>query len=196
MKIHILGGAGSGKSFIAQKLAERYGIPVLELDDIFWNHAERNYGSRAEPETRDSALEDFVAQDKWIVEGAYYRWCAPSFQAADWIFVLTSPLWLRQVRIVRRFFRRKIGLDHGKKETFRGQMELMSWNRKFDSDNLVRAKTMLKELALPFTECSTLEEVLNYTKNSPNNAVDSTATRITPPASALRSVEEARHGQP
>lgn len=29
-----------------------------------------------------------------------------------------------------------------------------------------------------------------------NKAVDSTATRVTPPASSLRSGQEARHGQP
>jgi hypothetical protein len=33
-------------------------------------------------------------------------------------------------------------------------------------------------------------------RNKPNKAVDSTATRVTPPASSLRSGQESRHGQP
>lgn len=36
IRIHILGGAGCGKSFIAEKLKEQLGIPHYDLDDIFW----------------------------------------------------------------------------------------------------------------------------------------------------------------
>jgi len=35
-----------------------------------------------------------------------------------------------------------------------------------------------------------------YPTKTPNKAVDSTATRVTPPASSLRSGQESRHGQP
>lgn len=160
MKLHIIGGPGSGKTFIARHLAGRHGIPALDLDDIFWNHEAQDYGSRAEPGRRDAALAKFISQESWIVEGAYYRWLAPSFQAADRIIVLTPPRWLRQVRISRRFLVRKLGMDRGRKETLRNQLQLMAWNHKYDGDNLVRALTMLKESALSFSRCSTLADVL------------------------------------
>jgi adenylate kinase family enzyme len=172
MKIHIIGGPGSGKTFIAQHLAERYGIPVLDLDEIFWDHEKQDYGTRADPEKRDAALAAFIGNEKWIVEGVYYRWLGPSFQAADEIFVLTPPRWLRQARIIRRFFRRKLGLDRSKKETLRGQLDLMAWNHKYDGDNLMRTIRMLKELSLPFTRCATLAEVLDYLKKNPNQAIE------------------------
>ncbi len=168
VKLHIIGGPGSGKSFIARHLAGRYGIPVLDLDEIFWDHKERDYGARADPEKRDAELSRFVAKESWIVEGVYYRWLVPSFQRADRIFVLTPPLWIRQVRITQRFFRRKLGLDRSKQETFRGQMELMEWNRKYDKDNLVRAMTMMEELSLSPTRCSTLASVLQHLDQYPN----------------------------
>jgi len=37
---------------------------------------------------------------------------------------------------------------------------------------------------------------VNEEYKNPNKAVDSTATRVTPPASSLRSGQESRHGQP
>ncbi len=162
MRLHIIGGPGSGKSFVARHLAEHYRIPVLDLDEIFWDHKEKDYGTQADPEKRDAELSRFIKNDNWIVEGVYYRWLTPSFQKADKIFVLTPPLWIRQVRITRRFFRRKLGLDHSKKETFRGQIELMRWNQKYDEDNLLRALRMIEELSLSTTRCSTLAKVLQH----------------------------------
>ncbi|MDA3872731.1 MAG: DNA topology modulation protein FlaR [Kiritimatiellae bacterium] len=162
MKIHILGGPGSGKSYIARRLGERYGIPFLDLDGIFWDPNTMGFSSKADPEARDVALIEFIAQDSWIVEGAYYRWLAPSFQAADWIFVLTPPLWVRQVRIIRRFILRKIGLERGKKESFRSLMNLMDWGRNYDGDNLLRATKILKDLGRSPILCTGLEEVTDH----------------------------------
>ncbi len=162
MKIHILEGPGSGKSFVARKLGERYGIPILDLDEIFWEPNAKDFSSKADPESRDAALIAFVAQDSWIVEGAYYRWLTPCFQTADFIFVLTPPLWLRQARIIRRFIRRKIGLEPGKKETFSSLMNLMAWGKTYDGDNLLRATTLLKELGRQPVHCNGLKGITGH----------------------------------
>jgi hypothetical protein len=37
---------------------------------------------------------------------------------------------------------------------------------------------------------------IEFSRNNPNKAVDSTATRVSPPASSLRSGQESVHGQP
>ncbi|HQR40212.1 MAG TPA: shikimate kinase, partial [Blastocatellia bacterium] len=36
MRIAIFGNSGSGKSTLARRYVERYGLPLLELDDIVW----------------------------------------------------------------------------------------------------------------------------------------------------------------
>lgn len=43
-KIHILGGPGSGKSYIAAKISSRFKIPSYELDTIFWDNDSKEYG--------------------------------------------------------------------------------------------------------------------------------------------------------
>jgi len=73
--------------------------------------------------------------------------------------VLTSPLWLRQVRIFRRFLRRRLGLEAGKNETWQSFREMAAWNRGYESDNLARALAMLEEAKLPVQRCSGLEDI-------------------------------------
>jgi len=163
MRLHFIGGPASGKSSIAQDLARRLGLPVLDLDEIYWDHERaglRAYSKRADPKARDEALAAFIRRDRWIVEGAYYRWLGPSFERADRIFVLTAPRWRRHVRVVRRFLRGRLGRDDGRRETFRGFLRVLRWNHRYDRRYLVRAAALLKELSLPFVRCSSLSEVL------------------------------------
>ncbi len=38
MKIHIIGGPGSGKTFLAEKLSKEYGIRHIDLDELQWDN--------------------------------------------------------------------------------------------------------------------------------------------------------------
>jgi cytidylate kinase len=84
-RIHIIGGLGSGKSFVAGELSRCLGVPAYDLDDLFWDRGTPRDGVRASADERDRRLAAIVAQDGWIIEGVYYGWLAPSFDAADMI---------------------------------------------------------------------------------------------------------------
>ncbi len=143
-RIHIIGGPGSGKSYAAQKLSERLNCETLDLDAIYWDkNVERDW-IHADEGDRDRELLEFVAKNSWIVEGSYYRWLEPSFKLADRIYVLKASVWLRDVRIIRRFFRRKFGLEKSKREGFRNNIELLQWNHGYDGDNLERALNFIE----------------------------------------------------
>jgi adenylate kinase family enzyme len=85
-KIHIIGGPGSGKSYLAKKLSGRYSIPCYDLDDIFWDKNQREY-IRTPEEARQKKLSTILKNDSWIIEGVYYKWLADSFEDADKIVV-------------------------------------------------------------------------------------------------------------
>lgn len=159
MRLHLIGGPGSGKTFISRILGEEAKIPVLGLDEIFWDRGAGRYGVRADEATRDAALREFVARDSWIVEGVYYRWAMSSFERADHIIVLTTPLWLRQVRIFKRFLRRRVGIEAGNFETWKSFREMAAWNRTYDGDNLARAMSMLETANLRAVRCADLAGV-------------------------------------
>jgi adenylate kinase family enzyme len=162
MKIHIIGGSGSGKSYIATRLSARFELQVLDLDTIFWDQKETiPYATKAAPKERDLALATIIRQPNWIVEGVYYSWLLSSFQQADHILVLTTPLWLRQVRIVRRFLQRKLQPSPRIKESLRSLRQLLKWNASYDRVNLSQAITLLEKEGLKYARCSTYTQAMS-----------------------------------
>ncbi len=70
MKLLILGNSGSGKSTLAKAVAERHGLPHLDLDIIVWE-PEQIAVPRA-PEMVRADLDGFIAaHPTWVIEGCY-----------------------------------------------------------------------------------------------------------------------------
>ena len=70
MKIHIIGGPGSGKSFLADRLSRQLGIPHYDLDDLQWDNA-AGYGTKPDPPERDALLSQILQKEAWVIEGDY-----------------------------------------------------------------------------------------------------------------------------
>lgn len=88
---------------------------------------------------------DIVEKDAWVIEGVYWSWCGPSFERADEIILLDTPVWIRQKRIGIRFIKRKLGVEQSlKKDSFQGYLALARWNARWDRDNLLGAKEALR----------------------------------------------------
>lgn len=130
MRLHLIGGPGSGKTFLSRVLGKEAGAPVLGLDNIFWDRSAGRYGVKADETFRDTSLREFVTRENWIVEGVYYRWAMASFQRADHII-----------------------------ETWKSFCEMAAWNRAYDVDNLARAITMLETAGLPVQRYAGLEGI-------------------------------------
>jgi adenylate kinase family enzyme len=169
-RIHLLGGSGSGKTYLAAKIDSAFGIPTHDLDELFWDNAAANYETRADSIQRDRALAALVEQDTWVIEGVWYKWVAPSFERADLIILLTPPVWLRQWRIIHRFVRRRLQRSTAKKkETLGSLVRLLRWNQGYDQRVLVPARAMLAQLNKRVVECQTLPEVfVVLTETSPD----------------------------
>lgn len=143
MKIHIVGGPGSGKSFLAKKLSRELGIPHYDLDDIQWAN-ESGYEKKRDTGERDALLEQILQRDDWIMEGVYYAWCGRCFEDADRIYLLTVPRRVYRYRILRRFLRRKLGLEPGKKEALSSLSALLKWADKYQRVNLAEIRKLLE----------------------------------------------------
>ncbi|MGY0694980.1 hypothetical protein ACW2QC_19815 [Virgibacillus sp. FSP13] len=137
MRLHIIGGAGSGKSYIAEQLSKKFNIPHYDLDHIFWDKNADEYGIKAPPTVRDNNLKEIVEQPAWIIEGVYFKWLDPSFALADHIFILNTPVAIQEERIWSRYKKRKAGvLPSTKNETIQSVKKLIDWNKKYNHDFL------------------------------------------------------------
>ena len=143
MKIHIIGGPGSGKTYLAEKLSKELGIQHYDLDELQWDNKSDSYGVKREPGERDRLLTDVLNKNDWIIEGVYYAWCQQCFSDADKIYVLSVPRYKYRYRMISRFVRRKLGLEQGKKETLKSLSQLLKWADKYQQVNLVEIRKLL-----------------------------------------------------
>ena len=87
-------------------------------------------------EKRNQMLNDILQQPDWIIDGVYYAWVQKSFEDADVIYVLDIPKRIYRFRIIKRFIKRRIGLETGKKETLKSVCDLLKWTNTFQSTNM------------------------------------------------------------
>lgn len=143
-RIHIIGPAGSGKTFAAGRLARLLDIPAHDLDAIFWDKTDSGYDRKAAPSVRDAMLGDILRGERWIIEGVYLSWVEASFSRADRIVLLDVGVGTCARRIIKRFILRWIGMRHSnKRETIRGLLALLEWNRMYIVERIPRIKLAL-----------------------------------------------------
>jgi len=87
-KIIVLGCSGSGKSTLSKKLHEVTGLPLIHLDNIWWN-PDRSHISREE---FDRKLSGILRRDSWILDGDYSRTYEVRFMACDTVIFLDYSL--------------------------------------------------------------------------------------------------------
>jgi adenylate kinase family enzyme len=125
----VVGAAGSGKTTLARRLAERLGIEHVELDALFWG-----------PDWTPVPLETFrvhvreaLAGEAWTTDGNYSKARDLIWARADTLVWLDYPLPLVMWRVTTRTLRRSLTGE-----------ELWSGNREslhsalFDEDSIVR----------------------------------------------------------
>ena len=136
MKIHIIGCSGTGKTYLAKKLSNKYNIPRYDLDNIYWDNSSEKYETKTEFEKRDKLLQKILEKDSWIIEGIYYKWLEQSFKNADIIYILDLPKYIYKFRIIKRFIKRKLKLEAGKKETLKSLLDLLKWTDEFQKKDM------------------------------------------------------------
>ena len=163
MKIHIIGGSGTGKTYLANLLSTKYNIPHYDLDDLFWDNSANQYGVKMSIEKRSEMLSKILQNEDWILEGVYYSWITDSFEKADAIIILDVPKRVYKYRIICRFIKRKIGIEHGKKETIKSLKSLLKWTDKFQRENLPQIHAVLSNYANKTIVLHSKNEVNSFT---------------------------------
>jgi adenylate kinase family enzyme len=162
-RIHIIGGAGSGKTYTACRMSEKLRIRAHDLDNIFWDNIDNSYNQRAIPEVRDQKLKEILLNESWVIEGVYFEWLKESFQQADVIILLIPNYAICTLRIISRFIKRKIGImPSKKKETIKGLLELIKWNQRYNKKDIPDIVSLLKPYSDKVKVFSKADEAVDY----------------------------------
>lgn len=86
----------------------------------------------------------------------------PRFERADLIAVLRPHVFMRDLRIVRRFGYRKLGISTTKQEGFGYLHRLLLWNHQYDPVNLERAMEYIKPYEHKLIHCPSADALVSY----------------------------------
>jgi adenylate kinase family enzyme len=142
VRVHLLGGTGSGKTTLAKTISARFQIPHYDLDQL---------GSKYAGQDKDllGAIIEVAEQPGWVAEGVYLIWTDPLFYRADYIVLLDIPWPIAAWRVIVRHFRRSIhgtnpypGLDG-----LRGLVRLVQYARTYAVATLPADSSAVKSLS-------------------------------------------------
>ena len=127
----IASASGNGKTTLGRVLAERLGVPFIELDELVHGP---NWEETSNEDLRDR-LEPLLAGDGWVADGAYQHKLGDFvLDRADTVVWLDLPLHVWLPRLTRRTWRRLSGRErlwNGNRESlmtaFWGRESLFVW---------------------------------------------------------------------
>jgi len=103
-RVLVMGDSCSGKSTLGATLAERLGVPFIELDALFW---QPNWQEPDPDQFRADVRAAVAASAGWVVSGNYRsRLRDITWPVADTVAWLDFPLWRTIPRIIARSWRR------------------------------------------------------------------------------------------
>ena len=85
-KVLIIGNAGSGKSWLSNRVSKRLNIKEVNLDNIFWEPG--GYNQRRSPKIVQKELEKLSLEPEWIVEGVFGALAEKLIYSADMLIFL------------------------------------------------------------------------------------------------------------
>lgn len=148
-RITVVGTPGAEKTTLAQQIAQRYSIPFIELDALFWGPK----WTQARPEVFRNRVSDALSRTRWSVGGNYSSARDIIWKRSDMLIWLDYPLPLIMRRLLQRTLRRVIT----KEELWSGNYE--TWKEQFFSreslllfalqTHLTRRKQFMRDLVEP-----------------------------------------------
>lgn len=159
-RILIIGSPGSGKSTLARALAARTGLPLVHLDQIYW---QRGWVERDKDEWL-ATLTKALAEPRWIIEGNYGSSLAQRLLAADSVVLLDVPTWLCVWRIVKRVIEHRgtVRPDMAEGCPERFDWEFFWYTATFRHAVLPRTRATLADFAGEVTVLRSSREVSDY----------------------------------
>lgn len=123
MRIVIVGNSGSGKTWLARRLAGSNAGCVVHLDELFW--APGGFDRKRAPAERATLIAASKAADSWIVEGVFGELAEYFMDEAELLIWLDLAWPVCHQRLLRRGSESKAQM--GREQSVAGLAELIDW---------------------------------------------------------------------
>lgn len=129
MELVIIGNSGSGKTWLATRLAVAAAVPVVHLDTIFWLPG--GFDRKRPAQEVGSLVEEARRGTAWMVEGVFGGLAAQFLEDADALLWLDMDGAVCQRRLVQRGSESKAHMDRAQSEA--GLAQLLAWAATYPS---------------------------------------------------------------
>ncbi|MEO4052564.1 adenylate kinase [Solibacillus sp. CAU 1738] len=119
-RILIIGSSGAGKSTLARILHQQLGLPLVHLDQLYW---QPGWVATEKPVFREKMLVE-LEKPEWIMDGNFDSTLGLRAQYADLIILLNYPKYISFTRAMKRYL---IHIGHTREDMTPGCQEQMDW---------------------------------------------------------------------
>lgn len=101
MKIHIIGGSGTGKSTLAKYISEKENIKWIDTDNYLWK--DDSFTVNNPIEIREKLYQsDMASCSSYVASGSIFSWCPKGFSDRDLLVFLSLDEEIRMDRLRNR----------------------------------------------------------------------------------------------
>ena len=119
-RVLVIGCGGAGKSMFARAMGRRTSLPVVHLDQLYWQPG----WVKTESTEWNRVVEEALSADCWIMDGNYGGTLARRFQACDAVVFLDLPRWRCIARVLKR---RVAALWRAREDAAPGCPDRLTW---------------------------------------------------------------------
>jgi len=138
-RILVIGCPGAGKTYFSKKLKEIMHLPVIHMDNLYWNEDKTSISF----DELNKKLLPYLKQEEWIVDGNYHDTLKLRLEYATDVFFLKMPREQCIEGILERIDQPRDDIPWV--ETKKDAVELIEWTIDYEARTKADEEALLKE---------------------------------------------------
>ena len=138
-RILVIGCPGAGKTYFAKRLKNISGLPVIHMDNLYWNKDKTSISL----EELSEKLLPYLKEDAWIIDGNYHDTLKLRLEYATDVFFLMMPREECIAGILERIDQPRDDIPWI--ETKKDAVELIEWTIDYEKRTRKAEEALLKK---------------------------------------------------